>query len=501
MILKMFEWGIIKGFEELDHFLSPESNRLERGPSSDIVLGMVAHPYHPERSENAILNLVSRLRHLYILGATGYGKTKLIEALVRQDILNNNGFCLIDPHGDLIQNLLYFIARDFPQAESGELGQQLILIEPFNQEWSVGFNPLEGNGRHFPVVLELLEILRKFWSNGYWGPRMDELLRNTLITLCENNLTLLEARPLLTHEGFRQRLVQNVSFGEVRDYWLYRYNPLSDRMQSVYREPVLNKISTFVTDPSIYRILGQRQSTINFREAMDQGKWIFINLSKGQLRENIRLLGTLLLTKIKQAVLSRVDTQEDNRRPFFVFVDEFQNFITEDFENILSEARKFRLGLTIAHQNLDQLPRELRSVILGNVGTEIFFRLSHHDASQISSEMDQKERNVIERRLIDLKIGEAYLKVKGQKPRLLKTAYVPSLKVSEEAIERIKMASFQNWARPVNEIEKEIAERRNLWMNGEIAMRSLTKESKIRSLKDSSVFAPEGLFEEGQSEW
>ncbi len=459
----------------------------------------MTHPYNLAKSEIAILDFESRLKHLYLLGATGYGKTKLIEALIRQDMLRQNGFCLIDPHGDLTRNLLCFIARNFQ--ESDELARQLILIEPFNHNWAIGFNPLQSVGQPFPAMLELVEIFRRFWGNAYWGPRMDELLRNTLLTLSENNMTLLEARPLLTHEGFRQKLIENVSFGEVKDYWFYRYNPLTERMQAIYREPVLNKISAFVTDPSIFRILGQRQSTINFREAMDQGKWILMNLSKGQLKQNIRLLGTLFLAKIKQAALSRVDTPEEERRSFFVFVDEFQNFIGNDFEEILSEARKYRLGLTLAHQNLDQLPKELGSVILGNVGTEIFFRLSHHDAAQISSEMDQKERHLIERRLIDLKVREAYLKVKGQRPRLLRTPFVPPIEVSQEAIERIRLVSLQNWTKPVNEVEREIAERRNCWVSEGIMNKSHLRESRMRPVKDYSPFVPEGPFEEGQSEW
>jgi len=500
MILKMLEWAIIKGFEGVDHF-SPRGNNLEGELSPQIVLGTAIQPFNHNRWEQVILDTRSRLHHLYILGSTGSGKTKFIESLVRQDMMSQNGFCLIDPHGDLIQSLFSYLAENFQPSQLEKLGRKFILIEPFNRNWAIGFNPLEAVNGHFPAMLEIVEILKRFWSSHYWGPRMDELLRHTIITLCQNNLTLLEARPLLAHHDFRQRLIQNISYPEVRDYWIYRYGSLSERMQTIYREPVLNKISAFITDPSIYRIVCQSRSTINFRQSMDQGKWIFINLSKGHLRENIRLLGTLLLTKIKQAALSRIDTPEINRRPFFLFVDEFQHFVGENFEEILSEARKFRLGLTIAHQNLDQLPRELRSAILGNVGTEIFFRLSHHDAAQISSEMDQKERHLIERRLIDLKVREAYLKIKGQKPRLLKTPFVPPVEISEDAIERIRLASFRNWARSVNEVEREIEERRNLWVSEGIMNRSPLRESRMRSVKDYLPFAPEGLFEEGQSEW
>jgi hypothetical protein len=499
MMLTLLESALIKGFDGLISLMRERDDR-PRDPSQ-ILLGKAAHPYDPHRWEEATLDSESGPKHVYIMGGTGTGKTKLIEALIRQDILAGRGFALIDPHGDLTRSILCFITRSFHPSEINELGRQLILIEPFDRQRAVGFNPLHASELPFPAILELLEIFRRFWGNTYWGPRMDEVLRNTLITLSENNLTLLEARPLLTHLGFRERLTQNVSFGEVRDYWTYRYNQLSEKMQSMYREPVLNKITAFIADPSMYRILGQRESTVDFRQAMDEGKWLLLNLSKGQLKENLRLLGALFLAKLKQAALSRIDIPEENRRPFSVYLDEFQNFLGEDIETILSESRKFRLALTLAHQTLDQLPAQLRSAILGNVGLEIFFRLSHHDATQISSELDQKDRHLIEKRLIDFKVGEAYLKIKGQKPRLLKTAHVPSLSVSEDALEHLKRASFQYWARPVNEVEREIEDRRQLWVAAETEARSPGRQSKVRLIKDYPRPNPDGLFEEGQSEW
>ena len=497
MILTMLESAVIKGLDELSAVARGKRSK----PPSHIVLGRAARPYHQDRWEEVTLDAVSRLGHIYIAGGTGVGKTKLIEMLIQQDILAGNGIALADPHGDLTTNILRFLAKHFGSHDIDALGKRLILVEPFNREWAVGFNPLRGGDRTFPATLELLEIFRRFWGNGYWGPRMDEVLRNTLITLSENNLTLLEARPLLTHPDFRQNLVQGISFGEVRDYWTYRYNPLSDKMQAMYREPVLNKITAFITDPSIYRILGQRDSTVDFRQAMDEGKWVLLNLSKGHLKENLRLLGTIFLAKIKQASLSRIDTPEDDRRPFFVFVDEFQNFVEEDIETILSEARKFRLGLTLVHQNLDQLPAQLRSAILGNAGTEIFFRLSHHDAAQISSELDQKDKHLIEKRLIDFRVGEAYLKIKGHRARLFKTLHVPSIPDLEDIVGTIKRASFQHWSNPVAEVEESINERRGLWANDMTIAGHRKKEPHVSPVQAYETLRPDDSFEEGQSEW
>jgi hypothetical protein len=261
MLIRMLESAIIKGFDGLNKIMY-QRHPVREENSSATILGSSPHPYRPERRQPASINEEIRRRHIYILGATGFGKTKLIEALIRQDILNRNGFALIDPHGDLTRNVLLFLAENSGEEELDELTDRLILVEPFNREWVPGFNPLESANGHFPAMLELVEIFRGFWADSYWGPRMDEVLRNTLVTLMENNLTLMEARPLLTQEEFRQRLTENVSFGEVRDYWIYRYNPLSERMQALYRESVLNKISAFVSDPMIYRIIGQRESTI-----------------------------------------------------------------------------------------------------------------------------------------------------------------------------------------------------------------------------------------------
>jgi len=501
MFMKIIEKVLIKGIEGLsDCFTEPNDNQEDN--ASQTMLGTVANLYHPDRYEKAFIDNEYRLTHQYTLGGSGTGKTKFIENLIRQDILNDHGFLVIDFHGDLIRNVLCFLSTLYYPQYLEEIGQRLILIEPFNDEWAIGFNPLDTADLSFAGILELVEVFERFWGNSYWGPRMLELLRAVLVTLSANHLTLLEARPLLTDRNFRQGLIENVPFREIRDYWMYRYNPLSEKMQNMYREPVLNKVSAFVTDPAIYRILGQRRSTVDFRQAMDQGKWILLNLSKGQLKGNLRLLGTLFLIKLRQASLSRSDMPEDERRPFYLFLDEVENLdlLSHDLETILSQARKFKLGLTIAHQNLDQLPRELRSSILANAGTNIFFRLSHHDASQISSEMDSREKHLIERKLVDLGKREAFLKIKGQRPRILKIPHVQSIHVSEDIIAALKNASFSYWAIPANEVEREIEERRTLFTDTD----TLSGDSLERSIvlpQDHPSRTDESIYEEGQNEW
>ena len=465
MIIKMLETVI-----GLGHDVRRQGTKVI---DNGTLLGAASHPYYPSRMENMFLDDKERLRHLYILGATGSGKTKLIESLIRQDVSSKNGFCLIDPHGDLIQNVLDFLASLsialYSPVSLQEINKRLIILEPFNEDFATGFNPLEASkANQYPLVLELMGIFRKLWQDTYRGPRMEELLRNTLLTLASNNLTLLEAKPLLINEVFRNGLIANVSLSEVRDYWLYRYNNLSEKMQGMYREPILNRLSIFTTDSQMRSIIGQAKSTFSFREAMDSGKWLLINLGKGHLKENTYLLGAMFIAKLQNAAMSRVDMPEHRRKPFYLYVDEFQNFIGEDFKTVLSEARKYGLGLTLAHQNLAQVDTDLKSAILGNAGTQVIFRLSHRDALHIAPELSQKEKVLIERRLIDLKMGRAYFKRKGERPVLLKTAHVPNASSSAHSLERIKTASFLRYASSKAEVEKGIQERSDMILNNRV---------------------------------
>lgn len=494
MILQHIEDVIIKVMESGIIF---ENFKKEEFPPSGLLLGMGNHLYDPRKKEKVFLSNPDRLKHLYVLGATGSGKTKLIEHFIRQDILAGRGFCLLDVHGDLCNNIMQYLALlatsqdSFPFLE--DLSNKLIVIEPFNQQRAVGFNPLEVRRySSFSQASELMGIFKKVWQDAHWGPRMEELLRNTFITLSENGLTLLEAARLLTDPSFREKMIQGLKHDAARDYWLTRYHTLSDKMQAVYREPVLNRMSTFIDDPGMRLMLGQAKSTIDFREIMDKGKWLIINLSKGQLRENAYLLGSLLIAKLKLAAMTRAELPEKNRTPFHLFVDEFQNFLGEDFETILSEARKYGLGLTLAHQNLDQIERKLQASILGNVGTQIFFRLSHNDASQVSHEMDSKARPMIEKSLIDFKVGQAYVKLRGEKPRMLRTIHVSESNQNVKTIQLIKDISLTNYTRSKRAVEEEIAKRQMMFSSRIESFISLQKKRTVRPGVDHLRESPEG---------
>jgi hypothetical protein len=454
LITKIFEAGI-----------SPK--KTEENPKSNLLLlGQAAHPYNPKRWEPVSIPDQEFKNHFYAIGGSGSGKTKLIESIIRQLIQAGKGFGILDPHGDLCDNILNYLAFLASNGNQSAIleyfSKKLILVEPFNPSGIIGFNPLEARkGESFYLATELMGIFKKTWQDAYWGPRMEELLRNSLVTLSENGLTLLEVAPLLTSPLFREKVIQKLGPGEVRDYWLTRYNALSEKMQAVYREPVLNRISIFTSDPCIRLMVGQQKSTVNFRRTMDKEKWLSLKMSKGHLGKNTYLLGGFYIAKMKMAAMTRIDMPERDRKLFIMAIDEFQNFAgkQEDFETILSEARKMGLGLCLAHQTLEQIDRDLRASILGNVTNQIYFRLSHHDAAQISSEIDQKEKALIERRLIDFKVGQACFKKKGEKARMIQTAYVPEIKHNEEMVQVIKNISFSNFARPKKEIEEEIQKR------------------------------------------
>jgi hypothetical protein len=497
LILRGIESAIIKIFES-----GSPPNRHTEFETAGLLLGTATQLYDLRRWEKVFLGERDRLKHIYILGSTGSGKSKLIESFIRQDMIANRGFTSVDPHGDLCQNFLKYLASFISQSQDPfplfeYLSKKLVLIEPFNQSTAIGFNPLEAKGTSsFSLAVELIRIFKKIWQGSHWGARMEELFRSVLLTLSENELTLLEAVPLLTSSSFREKMMQKLTLEEIKDYWLYRYNPLSEAMKSIFREPVLNRLSVFTSDPCIRLMVGQKKSTIDFRKIMDGGKWLIINLSKGQMRENIYLLGGLLIAKLKLAAMSRVDLPEQERQPFIAYIDEFQNF-GEEFESILPEARKYGLGLCLAHQNLDQIDQRLRASILGNAATQIFFRLSHHDASHLSSEMDTKEKPIIERKLIDFKVGEAYLKRKGERPRLLRTMHVNESGSNDQYINIIRDLSFANFARPRREVEEEISRRRNMLNIGN----GTANNNRSRSTRMRSGLPFMGEMEEAWNEW
>lgn len=300
-----------------------------------------------------------------------------------QDIIQNQGFGVIDPHGDLIENIkawLYLWTKK-------NLQKDVILIDPSDPINTACFNPLEPIDGIPPERMagQLVEAFKKIWADA-WGERMADILRNSLIALVENNLTLLELPLLLTEKAARKKILANVKSPTCLQRFKY-FESLPASTWREWLESTLNKVDAFLSDPSIRQIFASPESSFNLREIMDSGKILLVNLNKGKLGDSANLLGALMVSKIKMAAFSRTDIPQTERQPFYLYIDEFQNFATDSFVEILSEARKYRLSLILAHQNLSQLPEYLRDSILANCEIQVCFRVNREDASRLSREL------------------------------------------------------------------------------------------------------------------
>ena len=395
------------------------------------------------------LSQTRRTMHVALLGKTGTGKSSLLKYLCQQDIEAGRGFVYFDLHGDATPFLLGAIARE-EWRQQQHLSDRVIVIAPGDREMSVGLNPLGQGEPDFVSIAEIAELLKMHWGLDRFGARTDELLRNALYVLAANVLTLLELAPLLTHPGFRAKCLKRVPNAEVREYFEFRYGQASEPMRATMREPILNKISAFTADPRFRHIVGQTESTFSLREAMDDGYWIIVNLEKGKLGAHALTLGGLAFTLIKNALFTR-----SKRSLFTLYCDEIQNFIANsaDVETMLSEARKFGVGIVSANQFLDQYPAQMRAAIL-SVGTHVFFQLSSADATSVGQMLDggkplaERLKNLSQRHFI-VKSG-ADAPVEG---------CVPTIEGAKTSFAELLNRSRALRARPRAEIEHEIQKR------------------------------------------
>jgi len=341
--------------------------------------------YNPEKDKVSLVRIKEkdRLTHMYIVGATGAGKSKFLEYLIRQDVNKGNGFGIIDPHGDLIEDVKGYIALSLPEKE---IEERILYIDPTLKDYTVHFNPLEKIEGILPASIsaELVEAFKKIWKDS-WGARMEDLMRNTFIALVEAEKTLIDLPRFLTDEDFRLEILDKVSHPVARQYFI-RFNNLSPKTRDEWIESTLNKVNAFLSDDRIREIFSFQKSSFSLREVMDSQKILLLKLDRGKLKENADLLGSLFMAKIKMAAFSRSDIPKEKRTPFYLYIDEFQNFATDSFIETLSEARKYGLVLILAHQNLSQLPKYLQDSILANCGIQIYFRLSRRDAERLAKE-------------------------------------------------------------------------------------------------------------------
>ena len=474
-------------------------------PEDALILGTGSHPHHTNRRIQVFISPEHRARHLYIIGGTGSGKTKQLENLIRQDILAGRGTGVIDCHGDLVKSTIRFLSAilsDMAATNNSEydsLLKKIVIFDPTIGLYAAGFNPLETTPGLEPYgqALELINVFSKLWDCS--GPRVGEMLRNTLVTLAEHGLTLLEVQPFLTDNSFREGLIRNLSNSEVRRYWIERFNTLSGAMKGQYIEPVLNKVGAFVTDPNIRAIVGQQKSTINLREIMDSGKILLVNISKGFLKGNSQLLGALLLAKIQDAAMSRANIPENSRRPWYLYVDEFQNFATDSFDEILSESRKYKLSLVMANQGLSQLPLSLRSSIKSNVGTQMVFRVSQDDAMELASEILPQQKTRITSMLINQGTAQALVNIKGQHPVEIRVPHISEPRYNQDVLKLIYRESIKRYARSRSDVEADITRRRqtgNIKQGSDNAKHNTGKDKAVSA--SEAPFSPKGEFKEGK---
>jgi len=321
--------------------------------------------------------------HFYVVGASGTGKSKFLEFLIRQDIRKGNGFGVIDPHGDLIEDIKSYLALALSK---NELEEKVIPIDPTDEDYTVAFNPLEKIDGISPAEIsaELVSAFKKIWFDS-WGARMEDLLRNTLIALIEAELTLTDLPRFLIDEDFRDNVLERVTHPIAQRYFR-RFNSLAPRTREEWSESTLNKVNAFLSDDRIREMFSFQKSSFSLREIMDNRKILLLKLDRGRLKENGDLIGSLFMTKIRMAAFSRTDIPKEERVPFYLYIDEFQNFATKTFIDTLSEARKYGLSLIMAHQNLSQLPRDLQDSILTNCGIQCYFRVSRRDAEILAKE-------------------------------------------------------------------------------------------------------------------
>ncbi len=406
-----------------------------------------------------------RMRHMYIIGKTGTGKTELLKELIMQDIKEGKGVCYMDPHGDSVEDLLAMIPP--------ERAEDVIYFRPSDTDRPMGINLLEAkteDEKHFAAtaVINMMYKLFDPYKTGIVGPRFEHAVRNAMLTVMyDEGATFVEVMRALTDARYVQELLPKVTDPIIRRYWTDQIAQTADFHKSEVLDYIVSKFGRFVTNRMIRNIIGQSQSSFSFRDVMDQGKILFVNLSKGEVgEENSSFLGLILVPRILMAAMSRADVPEEQRRDFYLYVDEFQNFATPDFAQILSEARKYRLALCVANQFIGQVDEEVKNAVFGNVGTIMSFRVGVSDANYLQHEYTP---TFAEDDLLNIEKYNVYIKtIVGNEPvppfsmdlhkDMTKANAAKNAKVSEI----IKEMSKLKYGRDVRLVEAEIARRAKL---------------------------------------
>lgn len=395
-----------------------------------------------------------RTRHVYVIGKTGMGKSTLLENMAVQDIKNGNGLAFIDPHGQTAETLLNYIPE--------ERKSDVLYFAPFDTERPVSFNVMEDVGpeRRHLVVSGLMSVFKKIWVDA-WSARMEYILSNTLLALLEYpDSTLLGVNRMLSDKDYRALVVANIKDPSVRSFWVDEFAKYNERYMQEAGDAIKNKIGQFTSNPLIRNIVGQPHSSFDIRQIMDERKILIMNLSKGLVGEsNANLLGSMLTTRIYLAAMSRADLSPEamDRAPnFYFYVDEFQSFANATFANILSEARKYKLNLTIAHQYIEQMEEEVRNAVFGNVGTIIAFRVGPFDAEILETIFTPK---FLATDIVNLGFAQVYLTLMidgiGSAP-FSATTLPPIPRASVSCREMIVEESRRQFSKPRASVEEGI---------------------------------------------
>ena len=434
-----------------------------------------------------------RSRHVYIIGQTGAGKSGLLELLTLSDVFYNQGYCIVDPHGDYAINNLRFV----PESRI----KDVVYFNPADTAFPVAFNPLEVTdpAKKPNICSEVIGVLKRMFGDS-WGPRLEHILRYTLLALLDRpSTTLLDISRLLTDKDFRKETLEYCKDVTVLQFWKHEFGQWNEKQVNESIAPVLNKVGAFTANPIIRNIIGQPKSSFDIRKIMDEGKILVVNLSKGLIGEdNAAILGAFIVTKVQLAAMSRSDIPDvADRRPFYLYVDEFQNFATDSFAVILSEARKYGLNLTVANQYVAQMTESVRDAVFGNVGTTISFRVSADDAPVLAKQFEPTfdESDIIQLNnrhfVISMIIG-------GEKVSAFSATTLSLPSTPKDNFDAIIAHSREYYARPRLEVEQEIRAtieqsekyKRELADSGRQAGSAGDPKMVIEKGKEKVIFAP-----------
>ncbi len=420
-----------------------------------------------------------RRRHFYVVGKTGMGKTVMLQNMIIQDIERGEGLAVVDPHGELIEGLLDVIPK--------HRINDVVYFNPADLEYPVAFNILESVDDEYKHLVSsgLMGVFTKIWAN-MWSARMEYILNNCILALLDSpGNTLLGINRLLVDKEYRKKIVDKIKDPVVKAFWVEEYANYNERFRTEAIAPIQNKIGQFLSSSVIRNIVGQPKSTIDIRKMMDEQKIILLNLSKGRVGEdNSALLGAMMITKIQLAAMSRVDIPEEERKDFYLYVDEFQNFATESFADILSEARKYRLSLIMAHQYIAQLTStgatggkitKVKDAVFGNVGTIVAFRVGSPDAEDLIKEF---EPYFVEEDLVNLTKYCIYLRlmIDGVASKPFSANTLPPIAIPKEGtFEKVVKVSRERYSRPRSEVEERIMR----WSGLEETMEAVAKETVL----------------------